>query len=84
VIAFTAKVFLITIFIFAVAIKIIFIIAFWTPYWYNFLHEDFILSGRYSFLGKNIVPQRDEVLNFHLSLQSENNLKEDLIWSGKE
>ena len=66
----TAKVFLITISIFAIAIKRIFIIAFWALNWYNFLHEDFILSGRYLFSGKNIVPQRIEVLNFHLSLQS--------------
>ena len=72
VITFTAKVFLITISIFAIAIKRIFIIAFWTLNWYNFLHEDFILSGRYLFSGKNIVPQRIEVLNFHLSLQSVN------------
>src|SRR5690606_14235977 len=71
VITFTAKVFLITISIFAIAIKRIFIIAFWALNWYNFLHEDFILSGRYLFSGKNIVRQRIEVLNFHLSLQSE-------------
>ena len=70
VITFTAKVFLITISIFAIAIKRIFIIAFWALNWYNFLHEDFILSGRYLFSHKNIVPQRIEVLNFHLSLQS--------------
>ena len=69
-ITFTAKAFLITISIFAIAIKRIFIIAFWALNWYNFLHEDFILSGRYLFSGKNIVPQRIEVLNFHLSLQS--------------
>ncbi len=77
VIALTAKVLLITIFIFAIAIKRIFIIAFWTFYWYNFLHEDFILSGRYLFLCKNIVPQRIEVLNFHLSLQSDFHKTED-------
>jgi len=71
VIALTAKILLITISIFAIAIKRIFIIAFWALNWYNFLHEDFILSGRYLFSGKNIVPQRIEVLNFHLSLQSE-------------
>jgi hypothetical protein len=40
------------------------------------LHEDFTLSGRYSFFSKNIVPQRIEVLNFHLSLQSVINYKE--------
>jgi hypothetical protein len=78
VITLTAKVFLITIFIFAIAIKRIFIIAFWTFYWYNFLHEDFILSGRYLFSCKNIVPQRIEVLNFHLSLQSVSCIREDI------
>ncbi|SDX86315.1 hypothetical protein SAMN05660923_03069 [Tepidimicrobium xylanilyticum] len=71
VITLTAKVLLITIFIFAITIKRFFIIAFWTINWYNFLHEDFILSGRYLFSSKNIVPQRVGVLNFHLSLQSE-------------
>ena len=76
-IALTAKILLITIFIFAIAIKRIFIIAFWTFYWYNFLHEDFILSGRYLFSGKNIVPQRIEVLNFHLSLQNDIDLREE-------
>ncbi len=77
VITFTAKVLLISIFIFAVAIKRFFIIAFWTLKWYNFLHEDFILSGRYLFSSKNIVPQRIEVLNFHLSLQSAVCLEEE-------
>src|SRR5690554_291146 len=76
VIALTAKVLLITIFIFAIAIKRIFIVAFWAFNWYNFLHEDFILSGRYLFSRKNIVPQRIGVLNFHLSLQSEKYFKE--------
>ena len=76
VITLTAKILLITIFIFAIAIKRIFIIAFWTFNWYTFLHEDFILSRRYLFLCKNIVPQRIGVLNFHLSLQSETFAKE--------
>ena len=81
VIALTAKVLLITIFIFTIAIKRIFIVAFWAFNWYNFLHEDFILSGRYLFSGKNIVPQRIEVLNFHLSLQSEIRKREDILWN---
>jgi hypothetical protein len=44
------------------------------------LHEDFTLSGRYSFFSKNIVPQRIEVLNFHLSLQSGKFLVEVKKW----
>ncbi|SHK52005.1 hypothetical protein SAMN02745912_03562, partial [Paramaledivibacter caminithermalis DSM 15212] len=80
VITFATKVFLITIFIFTITVKRIFIIAFCTFNWYNFLHEDFTLSGRYSFFSKNIVPQRIEVLNFHLSLQSGKFLVEVKKW----
>ena len=64
-----ALIFLITKFIFAFIE--FFGVAFWATIWYNFIHE--ILSpfsdfqGGIGFMGKTIIPQEVQGLDFHLT-----------------
>ena len=67
---FTALVFLIAEFIFAVFIKWM-RVALWATNWYNIIHEilySFLeISGGIGFRGKTIIPQGVQGLNFHLT-----------------
>jgi len=77
---FTALIFLIAKFIFAIAVKFLRIVAFRAWNWYNFLHEDFFLSGGYLYFCKTLYHRGLGVLNFHLTLQNVNMVKEVKRW----
>ena len=55
--AYTAKIFLVSIFIFAITIKVLMVVAFWTANLIWFCHEDSSPFGRYSVCDKTIVPE---------------------------